>query len=96
MAFPGLADAVEWQRDDHKEAHDVCLRDEIQQLNEVSRPMGGHPEYKESDDEREGQESRETVGGGVVRGLLRGLTGRVSDQRRDILYRKSVNLNSIA
>lgn len=58
--------------------------------------MGGHPEYKESYDEREGQESRETVGRGVVRGLLRGLTGRVTDQRRDILYRKSVNLNSIA
>lgn len=87
MAPPGLADAVERQRDDHKEDHDIRLRNEIQQLNQMSRSMGGHPEYKESDDERKGQESRETVGGGVVRGLLRGLTGRVSDQRRDILYR---------
>lgn len=49
--------------------------------------MGGGPEDKEGDDERDGQESGQLVCRGIMRALTGGLSGRVFNEGRDILRR---------
>lgn len=47
--------------------------------------MGGGPEDKEGDGERDGQESGQLVCRGIMRALTGGLSSRVFNQGRDIL-----------
>ena len=85
VAASFLGVTSKWQDNEDEEDDNVRLGDEVQELNESSRAMGSDPEYNKRDDERKGQDSRQTVSGGMMGRLLRRMAGRVSDQRRDVL-----------